>query len=63
MFRRSDCPKGGADWNWLELNGLFPKRRMYITMALRMDSIRMDTQPAGDWRHESPHPVNSTDVR
>ena len=63
MFRRSDRPTSGADWNWLELNGLFPKRRMYITMILRMDSIRMDTQPAGDRGHESPYPVNSTDVR
>ena len=32
------------------------KRRMYITMAIRMDSIRMGPQPASDWGHESPHP-------
>ena len=47
LLRRSDCPNQRAEWNWLEVNKLFPKRRMHITMDIRMNSIRVDTPPAG----------------
>ena len=40
--------------NRLELNRLFPKRRMNITMTIQMDSIRMNTIPDDDTGHISP---------
>jgi hypothetical protein len=54
FFCRSDCPNHAAEQNWLELNRLFPKSRMNITMVIQMDSFRMDTQADSDTGHPSP---------
>ena len=65
IFHRLDCSKDAAEWNWLEVNRLFPKRRMYITTIIRMNSIRMDTPPASDAGRISPltHDFESFSVK